>query len=29
MVLNANHILLVEPVTQDSRVAELIAKAPK
>jgi hypothetical protein len=29
MVLNANHILLVEPVTQGSRVAELIAKAPK
>ena len=29
MVLNANHILLVEPVTQGSRVAQLIAAAAK
>lgn len=29
MVLKPNHILLVEPVTPGSRVAELIAKAPK
>ena len=27
MVLNANHILLVEPVTPGSRVANLIAEA--
>ncbi len=27
MVLNASHILLVEPVTQGSRVAQLIAAA--
>jgi len=26
MVLNANHILLVEPVARDSKVAELIAQ---
>ena len=29
MVLNAHHILLVEPVTAGSRVAQLIAAAPK
>ena len=29
MVLNASHILLVEPVTPGSRVAALIAEAPK
>ncbi len=29
MVLNASHILLVEPVTEGSRVAQLIAGAPK
>ena len=29
MVLNANHILLVEPVTPGSRVARLIAEMPK
>jgi hypothetical protein len=29
MILNARHILLVEPVTPGSRVAELISKAPK
>jgi hypothetical protein len=29
MVLNANHVLLVEPVTPGSRVAQLIAAAPK
>lgn len=29
MVLNASHILLVEPVNEGSRVAQLIAAAPK
>ena len=29
MVLNAGHILLVEPVTSGSRVAHLIAETPK
>ncbi|MGA2328759.1 MAG: hypothetical protein ABSH05_20980 [Bryobacteraceae bacterium] len=29
MILNARYILLVEPVTRGSRVAERIAKAPK
>jgi hypothetical protein len=29
MVLNARHILLIEPVTPGSRVAQLIAAAPK
>lgn len=29
MVLNARHVLLIEPVTEGSRVAHLIAAAPK
>ena len=29
MVLNANHIVLVEPVGQNSKVAQLIAEAAK
>jgi hypothetical protein len=29
MVLNAQHVLLIEPVTEGSRVAQLIAAAPK
>ncbi|MGO9096424.1 MAG: hypothetical protein ACLQGV_14540 [Bryobacteraceae bacterium] len=29
MVLNARNIVLIEPVTQGSRVAQLIAAAPK
>jgi len=29
MVLNASHILLVEPVARDSRVAQLIAEAKR
>jgi hypothetical protein len=29
MVLNANHILLVEPVSKGSRVSSLIAEFPK
>jgi len=29
MVLNARHVLLIEPVTEGSRVAHLIAATPK